>query len=271
MANPVLNDRAFQQAGRTDAAPGWGAPAASTTYIPPINDGPISRHRTGVMTIGGATTAAGVLFAILLVTATIGWNQVKVTGNQIKFPSWSLLAVLAGFALVLVTSFKPKIAPYTAPIYAAAEGVFVGAISAAYNASYHGIVLQAVGATAAVFAVMLVLYKTRIIKVTERFRRIVIGATMGVMVFYGISLLFSLFGHTPSFFSHGGPLGILVSVLVSGLAAFNLALDFDIIERGAASGAPKYMEWFAALGLMVTLVWLYLELLRLLSKLQSRR
>ena len=223
------------------------------------------------MTVGGTVSATAALFAILLVTATVGWNAVKVNGNRLNYPAWTILPVLVGFLLVVVTMFKPKIARFTAPIYAAAEGLFIGAISAAFNIVYKGIVVQAIGATAAVFAVMLFLYKTKIIKVTERMRRIVGGAVFGVMIFYGISLLFGAFGHSPSFLTKGTPLGILLSLFVSGLAAFNLALSFDTIERGAAAQAPKYMEWYAALGLMVALVWLYLELLRLFAKLQSRR
>jgi uncharacterized YccA/Bax inhibitor family protein len=158
------------------------------------------------------------------------------------------------------------------PIYAIAQGFFVGAISKMYETYYDGIVIQAAGATIAVFAVMLVLYRTNIIRVTDRFRRIVIGATMGVMVFYGISMLIRLFAgadavsflHSPSLISIG------FSILVAGLAAMNLALDFDFIERGVQGGLDKRFEWFAAFGLLVTIVWLYLEILRLLSKLRER-
>ena len=139
-----------------------------------------------------------------------------------------------------------------------------------YDAQWNGIVLQAIGATVAVFAVMLALYGLRIIRVTDRFRRIVIGATFGILLLYGVSFLFSLFGHTPSFLYDSSFFGIALSFFIAGVAAFNLALDFDLIERGAKAGAPRYMEWYGAFGLLVTLVWLYLEILRLLARLRSR-
>jgi uncharacterized YccA/Bax inhibitor family protein len=161
-------------------------------------------------------------------------------------------------------------ARFLAPVYAVAEGFFLGVISKAYESYQDGIVLQAVGATLAVFAVMLVLYRTKIIKVTDRFRTVVITATMGLMVFYLFSFVLNLFGSGVSFLQSASGLGIAFSVFAAGLAALNLALDFDFIERGAKQGLPKGMEWFAALALVVTLVWLYLELLRLLSKLQRR-
>jgi len=156
-----------------------------------------------------------------------------------------------------------------APVYAVATGVAVGAISKAYNDAYSGIVLQAVGATLGVFVVMLVAYRSGIIRVTARFRRVVIGATLGVMLFYGVSMLLSLFG-TDIFPQGSSLMSIGFSFLVAGIAAMNLALDFDFIEKAEAAGAPKYMEWYAAFGLLVTLVWLYLEILRLLSKMRDR-
>jgi uncharacterized YccA/Bax inhibitor family protein len=273
MANPVLNDDAFK---RSEADAGWAAPdAASTTWNPPITDGPTTPYqsvRDDVMTVSGAAWATAALFVLLVAAGVVGWNLVKTdaNGDVTSFPGWLVVAALVAFGLAIVSFFKPKMARFTSPLYALAEGVFIGGISHAYDAAYDGIVVQAVGATAAVFGVMLLLYSARIIRVTERFRRIVVGATVGVMIFYGISLLFSLFGHTPAFLYDSSAFGILLSLFVAGLAAFNLALDFDVIERGAKAGAPKYMEWYAALGLMVTLVWLYLELLRLLARLRSR-
>jgi uncharacterized YccA/Bax inhibitor family protein len=177
--------------------------------------------------------------------------------------------MLAGLGCALVLTFKPTFARVLAPVYAVATGVAVGAISKAYNDAYSGIVLQAVGATLGVFVVMLVAYRGGIIRVTARFKRVVIGATLGVMLFYGVSLLLSLFGI--DIFPQGSSLmSIGFSFLVAGIAAMNLALDFDFIEKAAAAGAPKYMEWYAAFGLLVTLVWLYLEILRLLSKMRDR-
>jgi uncharacterized YccA/Bax inhibitor family protein len=275
MANPVMSDRVFEKAARDDGAAGWAAPATDTAYHEPITDGPISPYqsvRTGVMTVGGAATATGVLLVLLVAAGVVGWNTVKpdATGQTVDFPGWLIVPLLAALGVAIWTAFKPTVARFTAPLYAVLQGLVVGAISSAFNYAYDGIVIQAVGATIAVFVVMLALYGLRIIRVTERFRRIVIGATLGVMLLYGVSLLFSLFGHTPSFLYDASALGIGLSILVAGLAAFNLALDFDIVERGAKAGAPKYMEWYAAFGLLVTLVWLYLELLRLLARLRER-
>jgi uncharacterized YccA/Bax inhibitor family protein len=163
-----------------------------------------------------------------------------------------------------------RTAKFLAPIYAIVQGLVVGSFSRVYETYYNGIVVQAAGATVGVFVVMLVLYRTGVIKVTERFRKVVVAATMGVMVFYGVSFLISMFGGSVSFLSNPNLLGIGFSVLVAGLAAFNLALDFDFIERGAEQGLDKQFEWYAAFGLLVTVVWLYLELLRLLSKLRER-
>jgi len=275
MANPILNDKALKEASEAGYASGaWAPPQGRSTSIPGISDGPISDWHSQTMTVQGTATATGVLFVLLLASAAFGWSLVKTSVNgEITFPTWSLLGVLVGFGCVLAMHFKPQLAKILGPIYALAEGVFIGAISHVYNEYKDGIVLQAVGATLAVFAVMLFLYRTQIIKVTERFKRIVIGATLGVMIFYGVALLIRVFGGSVSFLqaNNGGLLGIGISLLVAALAAFNLALDFDFIERGSKNGLPKQMEWVAAVGLMVTIVWLYLEILRLLAKLNSRR
>ena len=155
-------------------------------------------------------------------------------------------------------------------IYAVAEGFFLGVISKSYNNWQDGIVVQAVGATLGVFLVMLFLYKSRIIKVTDRFKRIVIMATMGLMALYLVSFLINIFGGNVAFLQSASPMGILFSVFAAGLAAMMLAVDFDLIEKGAKAGWPKGMEWYAAFGLLTTLVWLYLELLRLIAKLNQR-
>jgi uncharacterized YccA/Bax inhibitor family protein len=271
MPNPLFNEQTLKKAPAT-----WAPPQAGTDYIPPITDGPVTAWRSGVMTVNGTISATAVLLALLLASAAVGWNMVDTTTDPItgepivEFPAFAMLGVLVGFGCAIFLAFKPHLAKILGPVYALAMGFSVGAISAAYNAQWDGIVVQAVGATVAVFAVMLVLYRTQIIKVTDRFRRTVIFATLGIMVFYGVSLLFSLFGSTPSFLSEPSLLGIGLSVFIAGIAALNLALDFDFIERGSKQGLDKSFEWYAAFGLLVTLVWLYLELLRLLSKLRER-
>jgi uncharacterized YccA/Bax inhibitor family protein len=278
MPNPVLNDKTFA-APKTEADAGWAAPEPATqtgtTWHPPISDGPISPYRRfEAMTMSGTITATAVLFALLLVGAVVGWGAVKVTGespNQvISTPWWIWLPPIAAFALVIVTVFKPTIARFTAPLYAIGEGVFVGAISHVFEIQYQGIVVQAVGATLGVFLVTLVMYALRIVKVTQRFRSIVIAATFGLAIFYMFSIVLHLFGVDIGFINQPTGLGIAFSVFAAGLAAFNLFLDYDIIERGVKAQAPKYFEWMAALGLVVTLVWLYLEMLRLIGKLRSR-
>jgi uncharacterized YccA/Bax inhibitor family protein len=273
VANPILNDKAFGQAAKRSGAT-WAPPAPGQSVGAPISDGPISAWQSHAdrMTVSGTASATSLLFVLLLIAAAFGWAAVPsvAEGKNPGFPGIAMIGVLVGFVAVIVASFKPKLARYLAPVYALGEGYFVGAISKTSESFYPGIVVQAAGATLAVFGVMLFLYGTRIIKVTDRMRRIVIGATMGIAIFYLISMVFSMFGHTPSFIHSPTPLGIGFSFLVAGLAAFNLALDFDFIERGSKAGLPKHMEWMAALGLLVTIVWLYLEILRLLSKLRAR-
>lgn len=281
MANPILNDKALQDASQAGYAAGaWGPPQAGADPFaqPPtpgtiVGDGLISSWRPQAMTVQGTATATGVLFVLLFASAVVGWQAVTVDDAGVqKFPTWSILGVLVGLGCVIAIHVKPQWAKILGPVYALAQGVFIGAISHAYEGYQKGIVIQAVGATIGVFFVMLFLYRTNIIKVTDRFRRIVVGATLGIMLFYGVSLLINLFGGEVSFLraDNTSPLSIGFSFLVAGLAAFNLALDFDFIERGAKQGLPKQLEWVAAVGLLVTIVWLYLEILRLLSKLNRR-
>ena len=272
MANPLLNDKVLTEANKA----GWGAPdpASRNTPLSPITDGPSSSWHSGTMTVGGTITATGVLMVLLLASAVVGWQSAKgsLTGNRPGFPPLALVGVIVGFGCAIAVRFKPQWAKVLGPIYALAEGFFVGVISKAYNSYQNGIVVQAVGATLGVFVVMLVLYRTRIIKVTDRFRRIIIGATIGLMVFYLVSFVIRLIAGAGavSFLNSPSLLGVAFSLFAAGLAAMNLALDFDFIERAVAAQAPKNTEWFAAFGLLVTIVWLYLELLRLLSKLQRR-
>jgi uncharacterized YccA/Bax inhibitor family protein len=274
MSNPILNESRFQKLReRTAGDAGWGVGSGqpANTWAPPINDGPVSPHHPGVMTVGGTASASMVLFALLLVSAAVGWIAVaEPQPGVLSFPPMAFVGAIIGFIAVMVTVFKPMTSHILGPVYAVGQGLFVGALSKMFDATYSGIVVQAVGTTLAVFGVMLFLYRTRILRVTDKFRRIVIGATLGVMVFYLASFVFSMFGANVSFLSSSSGMGILFSLFVAGLAAFNLALDFDFIERGEAMGLPRRMEWFAALGLLVTLVWLYLEVLRLLAKLRDR-
>ncbi len=275
MSNPILNESRFnklREGTAGDAGWGVGSGQPANTWAPPINDGPVSPHHPGVMTVSGTASASLVLFALLLVSAAVGWIAVAEPqpGVSPVIPPMAIIGAIIGFIAVMVTVFKPMTSHILGPVYAVGQGLFVGALSKMFDATYSGIVVQAVGTTLAVFGVMLFLYRTRILRVTDKFRRIVIGATLGVMVFYLASFVFSMFGANVSFLSSSSGVGILFSLFVAGLAAFNLALDFDFIERGAAMGLPRRMEWFAALGLLVTLVWLYLEVLRLLAKLRDR-
>jgi uncharacterized YccA/Bax inhibitor family protein len=273
MPSPVFNEQTMRSASTT-----W-APPEPGTMVPPMNDGPVSTWRPQVMTVNGAISATATLLVLFLATATVGWLMSDpiavdpVDGSaQYGIPMLAWGGLIVGVALTFLLMFKPHLAKFVAPIYALAEGLFVGALSRAYEGEWNGIVVQAAGATIAVFLTMLVLYRLRIIRVTERFRTVVTAATIGVMVFYGISFLIRLFAgaDSVSFLSSSNMLGIGFSILVAGIAAFNLALDFDFIERGSQQGLDKDFEWYAAFGLLVTIIWLYLELLRLLAKLRER-
>ncbi len=211
------------------------------------------------MTMSSVLKQTGLLFLLLLAGAVVGWQNADSFGPIF----WG--ALLGTIVLLIVTLVRPQWVKITGPLYALTEGVLVGAISAIYAAEWDGIVVQAVLATIAVFLAMLFLYANRIIKVTERFRSTIILATGGIFLFYLISIVLSLFGVQMTFVWDGGPFSILISAAIVVIAAFNLLLDFDVIERGINEGAPGWMSWFAAFGLMVTIVWLYLEILRLLA------
>jgi uncharacterized YccA/Bax inhibitor family protein len=269
MANSVL-ERGLDRAAEESRA-GWAAPTGARDGFgaPPAPPGPPSAAMGATMSLGGVTSATAVLFALLLVGGTVGWTSTESSAVEVRFPGWLFIAALGAFGLAILTSFKPNLARFTGPIYALVEGLVLGAISKVYEGQWNGIVVQAVGITAIVFATMLFLYGTRIIKVTERFRRVVIGATIAIMIFYGISMLLSIFGVEAPLIWDAGPMGIAFSLVVVGIAAFNLALDFDLVERGTKAGLPKHYEWYCAFALMVSIVWLYLEVLRLLSKLRD--
>ena len=212
------------------------------------------------MTLEGTVNKTGILLALCMGGAFFGWNA----------PALALPAILIGFVIALFTIFRPKNSPYTAPAYAAIEGVALGAITMVFEAQYPGIGIQAIGLTFGILASLLFCYKSGIIKPTENFRLMIFSATMGIFLLYLISLIMSFFGNSIGFIHSNGLFGIGFSLFVVGIAALNLVLDFDFIEEGSEVGLPKYMEWYGAFSLMVTLVWLYLEILRLLAKLRSR-
>ena len=222
------------------------------------------------MTVQGTVTRALVLFVLALAGAATIWGPAITNPQSGAVGTGLLVGGLGGLVLALVTVFKQTWAPVTAPIYAFLEGIFLGAISASFEARYPGIAIQAVSLTFGTCLAMLVLYKTGVLRATPAFRRGVFAATGAIMLVYLASMVMSFFGMQMPLLHDASPLGIGISLVIVGVAAMNLVLDFDLIERGAAQGAPKYMEWYGAFALMVTLVWLYLEMLRLLSKLQRR-
>lgn len=270
MANPVFNENTIKGAQQA----GWAAPAGQQTAPRPVTDGPVSGWQKA-MTVNGTISASAVLLVLLLVSGWFGWQAATgpVTNEGVEtyqFPAMAMVGIVVGFIAVIVANFKPNLAKILGPVYAIGYGFAVGAISKGYETFYDGIVLQAVMATASVLGVMLLLYRTGIIKVTDKYRRIVVFATMGVMVLYLASWVMSMFGASLPFLNGDNmAMSIAFSVFVCGLAASMLALDFDFIERGAKAGLPQQYEWVAALGLVVTLVWLYLELLRLISYLRQ--
>lgn len=222
------------------------------------------------MTIQGTVNKTGFLLLLAFASSAWVWWVFYTSGGAASVGPYVLLGAIGGLIVALVTVFKQAWAPITAPLYALLEGLVLGGVSALFESLYHGIVLEAVGLTFGVLACMLLAYKSGLIRATERFKVGVIAATGGIVLVYVASFVLGFFGvQVPGIFGNG-PIGILFSLVVVGIAALNLVLDFDAIERGAAGGAPKFMEWFGAFALMVTLVWLYLEILRLLAKFQRR-
>lgn len=231
----------------------------------------LENDSNAIMTVSGTTTNFLILFVLLLLPAAITWNWAALHYmDRVVMMSW--IGVITGFILGIVLLFKPKLSPFLAPLYAVAEGMFVGGLSAILEMQFPGIVIQAVCATLAVCLVMFALYKTRIIKATEKLRAVVISATLAIGLLYIINLVMILFHFNAlsNFLWSSHPLSIGISIIICLVAAYNLILDFDIIERYSQISAPKYMDWYCAFGLMVTVVWLYFELLRLLSKFSRR-
>ena len=219
------------------------------------------------MTINGTVLKSGVLLMLVVCGAIFTWNRAMATGNP---GMWVMGGAIGGFIVAIVTAFKKDWSPITAPLYAGLEGLFLGGISALVERHYPGIVFNAVCLTFGTLFSLLFAYQSGWIKVTENFRLGLFAATGGVMMFYLASWILGFFGIQMPLIHSAGIFGIGFSLVVVVIAALNLVLDFDFIENGAAAGAPKYMEWYAAFGLMVTLIWLYIEILHLLMKLQRR-
>ena len=248
--NPFLNNKSFTATSSNDR-----------TYNAEIID------YNNTMTVSGTMNKTLIMFALLLAGAGVTWYMAFTGQNPIVL---TIAGAIIGFLMVIAATFSPKNSRYLAPAYALFEGLFVGGISALLEVRYPGIAMQAVGGTFVTFAVCLALYRFKIVKVTEQFKSVIIASTLAIGTFYLISMIAS-WGFGVQMFHHGNSLmSIGFSVLVIVVAALNLFLDFDMIEQGAKRSMPKYMEWYGGMGLIITLVWLYLEFLRLLSKLQSR-
>lgn len=241
-SNPTLNDRVFAN-----------APAAVGGET---------------MTVNGAVNKTFFLTILLVLSAGTCWNIASSNPALMSPIMW--VSIILGFVTVIVSSFKPVWSPVLGPIYGVVEGGFVGVISYMYNSAFDGIVMQAALITVGILFALLFAYKSGLIKATENFKLGIVAATGGIALVYLATIILGFFGVQIPFIHGSGMIGIGFSLFVVVIASLNLVLDFDFIENGAASGAPKYMEWQAAIGLLVTLVWLYVEVLRLLSKLQSR-
>ncbi|MBW8366471.1 MAG: Bax inhibitor-1/YccA family protein [Arenimonas sp.] len=247
--NPALNENAFLD--------------VSTGQL-------VSGASADTMSLNGTVNKTGLMLLMLVATAAYTWSLYSPENPGAMLP-WLLVGGIGGFIVAIVTVFKKTWSPVTAPLYALLEGLFVGAVSAMFESRFPGIVMQAVMLTMGVLASLLLAYKSGLIKATENFKLGVVAATGGIAVLYLVQIGANMLGFQGMGFIHESSwMGIAFSGFVVVIAALNLVLDFDFIESGVEAGAPKYMEWYGAFGLVVTLVWLYLEILRLLSKLQSR-
>ena len=242
-SNPILNNKTFQQHTISNSAEN--------------------------MTLNGSVNKSFILLFCVLLSASYTWGQFF-NGNTASVSGLMIIGGIAGFILALVTIFKKTAAPITAPLYALCQGLFLGGISATLEQSYPGIVIQAVALTFGTLFCLLSAYKTKLIQATENFKLGIFAATGSIALIYLVSFILGFFGiQIPAIFG-AGPIGILFSLVVVTIAALNLVLDFDFIEKGAEQNLPKYMEWVGAFGLMVTLIWLYIEILNLLVKLRSQ-
>jgi len=246
-SNPVLSESIFRKSG-------------------------LAADSSEVMTIRGTVNKIFIMLLLVVLGATFTW-KLMLSGNTSSLMTYMMVGVIGGFITALVTVFKPAWSPYSAPVYSVLEGLFLGGLSAFLNAqpNFHNIVVNAVMLTFGTLFALLLVYRTGIIKVTNKFRLGVVAATGGIAIAYFVSFILGLFGIDIGILNFGGgTLGIVISLVVIVVAALNLILDFDFIERAAAGGVPKYMEWYGAFGLIVTLVWLYIEFLRLLARFSSR-
>ena len=240
-SNPVLNEKAFRDVVATGEA----------------------------MTLQGTVNKTGVLLLCAVVTAAWTWGKAHSDAPEAAMP-WIFGGMIGGFVVALITTFKAQWSPILAPIYALLEGLALGGISAYFEHRYPGVAIQAVGLTFGTLFVMLLAYKTGVIRASQGLKMGVIAATGGIALLYMVEIALSSFFHIQVPAINGsGIIGIGFSLFVVIIAALNLVLDFDMIETAVASGAPKYMEWYGAFGMMVTLVWLYLEMLRLLGKMRG--
>ncbi len=257
-SNPALSEDTFEKL------------AQNGTFAPP--PGAPDRAQE-VMTVEGTVNKTMILLLLAVISASITWSMVLRPGGESLAFGLMLIGLFFGFIASMVAIFKPRTSPYVAPVYALLEGLVLGGLSAIVNEKYPGIATQAVGLTFGTLGVMLVAYRARLIQVTDKFRMGVVAATGGIAIFYLFSFVMRMFGMGRSFLAYDAtsPWAIGISLVVVAVAALNLVLDFDTIERGVRYRAPKFMEWYGAFSLMVTLVWLYLELLRLLARLSGRR
>lgn len=250
MANPVLSEKIFRTNQATSAS-------------------------SGTMTVKGTATKSLILILMILAGAMYTWKIAYAAINPASLQPWMWGGVIGGFVVAMIISFKPIWAQYLAPIYAVLEGLFLGAISAvfsqAFAATAPGIVMNATLLTILTAVVMLIIYRTNLIKVDGKFARIMTIAIGAIALYYLVSMVLSLFGVNLTMLHNSGPLSIGISLVIIGVAAFSLLMDYEFIVRASESGAPKYMEWYGAFGLMVTLVWLYLEILKILAKFAGNR
>ncbi|OQP74721.1 hypothetical protein IA54_011865 [Xanthomonas phaseoli pv. syngonii LMG 9055] len=249
-----------------------GNPALRESTFLDSGSGSIVTRDGQAMTLNGTVNKTGALLLMAVITAAFAWSQ-SIGSDGMPPPVahiYMIAGAIGGLVFALATCFKPTWAPITAPLYALIEGFFLGSISAVYEARFNGIVFQAILLTFGTLFALLFAYRSGMIKATENFKLGVVAATGGIALVYLATIVLGLFGVRIPFIHDSGLIGIGFSLFVVVAAALNLVLDFDFIESGVEQGAPKHMEWYGAFGLMVTLVWLYIEFLRLLSKLQSR-